>query len=585
MIHFKILTLRNFLSYGNNVTVINLDNPGTTLIKGEDLDNTSSGAGANGVGKSTMINALAYAVYDKPVSDISKEKLVNNINQKDMEVTVEFSDSHDNEYRIVRNRKVKGSAGGGVYFYKNGEDITLDSIANTNTLIQSVIGIPHEMFVRIVVFSASHTPFLDLPARAQADMIEGLFGVTEISDRAATLKEHIKDTEARLNIKKAVIEQANKERQRHEVQIANAKQRIETWATTNQTSIKKLRATLAHVASIDVDEQQRYHSELASINADITTTKNEIKDITRSTSTAMTKYTKLSGEIAHLKDAKCPYCLQQFVDAASKIDGLVSEVESIEAELLEQDVHKQALASKLSQLIEKADAVAEKITVDNITELVKIAKDSSTLAAQLADMESATNPHDSTLQELLDMKFDDIKLDEVDTLTRELEHQKFLLKLLTKNDSFVRKTLLNRYLPYLNAQLQHYLDTLGLPHRVEFMHNLSAKISQFGRELDFGNLSAGQRARVNFALSFAFRDVLQRLHTKINVCMLDEVLDVGLDTVGVQAAAKLVKHKAREEELSMFIVSHRDEIDGIFDKVMTVQMSQGFSYIKDEEVA
>ena len=102
--------------------------------------------------------------------------------------------------------------------------------------------------------------------------------------------------------------------------------------------------------------------------------------------------------------------------------------------------------------------------------------------------------------------------------------------------------------------------------------------------MDFGNLSAGQRARVNFALSLAFRDVLQRLHAKINVCLLDEVLDVGLDTVGVQAAAKLVKRKASDEELSMFIISHRDEVDGIFDRVLTVQMSQGFSYLKDDEV-
>lgn len=134
-------------------------------------------------------------------------------------------------------------------------------------------------------------------------------------------------------------------------------------------------------------------------------------------------------------------------------------------------------------------------------------------------------------------------------------------------------------------QLQHYLDELGLPHTVQFTHELAAKISRFGQELDFGNLSAGQRARVNFALSLAFKDVLQRLHTKINVCMLDEVLDHGLDTVGVQAAARLVKRKARDEELSMFIVSHRDEVDGIFDRTMTVQMSQGFSNIKEEMTA
>lgn len=154
--------------------------------------------------------------------------------------------------------------------------------------------------------------------------------------------------------------------------------------------------------------------------------------------------------------------------------------------------------------------------------------------------------------------------------------------MLTKSDSFVRKALLNRYIPYLNTQLQSYLEELGLPHRIQFTHTLTAEISRFGQSLDFGQLSAGQKARVNFALSLAFKDVLQRLHASINVCMLDEVLDHGLDSVGVQSAAKLVKRKARDEGLSMFIVSHKEEVTGIFDRIMTVQMSQGFSNIKEE---
>jgi DNA repair exonuclease SbcCD ATPase subunit len=88
---------------------------------------------------------------------------------------------------------------------------------------------------------------------------------------------------------------------------------------------------------------------------------------------------------------------------------------------------------------------------------------------------------------------------------------------------------------------------------------------------------------VNLALSFAFRDVLQSLHEHINVCMLDEVLDVGLDAVGVQAAAKMLKQKARDENLSVYIISHRDEIDSAFDHKLTVQMSKGFSYLQFEE--
>jgi len=108
---------------------------------------------------------------------------------------------------------------------------------------------------------------------------------------------------------------------------------------------------------------------------------------------------------------------------------------------------------------------------------------------------------------------------------------------------------------------------------------MTAGISQFGRTLDFGNLSSGQKARVNLALSFSFRDVLQRSLDSVNVCMLDEVLDVGLDAVGVQNAARMLKRKAREDDMSLYIISHRDEVSGIFDKKIVVQMEKGFSNV------
>ena len=170
-------------------------------------------------------------------------------------------------------------------------------------------------------------------------------------------------------------------------------------------------------------------------------------------------------------------------------------------------------------------------------------------------------------------------MSKINELKELLDHQKFLLKLLTKKDSFVRKALLTKNIPFLNQRLSGYLSDLGLPHTVEFTHEMTANISQFGRPLDFGNLSNGQRARVNLALSFAFRDVLQSIHGRINVCMLDEVLDVGLDVVGIQNAAKMLKQKSRDENVAMYIISHRDEVDNAFDRTMTIQLSKGFSYV------
>ena len=196
-------------------------------------------------------------------------------------------------------------------------------------------------------------------------------------------------------------------------------------------------------------------------------------------------------------------------------------------------------------------------------------------------MLEGNNPHVDSLEELKAVKLEEIPYDELEKLNKHNIHEKFLLKLLTDKNSFVRKVLLNKNIPFLNTRVAHYLSQLGLPHTVEFSHAMTANISQFDRPMSFGQLSNGQRARINLALSFAFRDVLESMHEKINVCMLDEVLDVGLNSSGVAAAARMLKRKARDEGLSLFIITHRDEIDSAFDRVMTVQMSKGFSYIKE----
>ena len=198
------------------------------------------------------------------------------------------------------------------------------------------------------------------------------------------------------------------------------------------------------------------------------------------------------------------------------------------------------------------------------------------------ELQKAKNPHLDTLEELKDVVIEEIDMDGINKLEKLITHQNYWVKLLTKKDSFIRKALLTKNLKFLNQRLQGYLSALGLPHRVEFTHEMTANITQFGRELDFGNLSSGQKARVNLGLSFSFRDVLQKSHDSVNVCMLDEVLDVGLDSVGVQNAARMLKLKAREEKLALYIISHRDEVSSIFDRKMTIQMENGFSTLKLE---
>lgn len=602
-IEFTTLSLRNFLSYGNNTTMVTFNNKGTTMIIGEDLDNTTNGQGANGVGKTVIINALAYALYDRPVSDISKDNLVNNVNKKHMVVTASFTKGNKT-YFIERVRKMKvGAPGNWVKFLRKlnpgettkspveindeqYEDLSRSS-KNTNEIIEKIIGIPYDLFCQIVVFSATKTPFLDLPVRHpqqtnQTSMIEELFGLTELSHKADIVKKNTKELSVELEKVQIRMEQIEREHIRHEEQVKTAKNRVLRWESDNLHNIQKLKNDLSSTENVDVETERELHSQLkeqqamkSKISADIQSHNRELKEQTKAMK-------DITNEWKHLKDDVCPYCLQDFKEAQLKISKLEQMLEDCDRKVSSLTSVLLTLDEESISIDDKINLLESQITTTNLEDLIEIKAQSHQIALKIAEMELANNPFIEPLEDLESLELDNIDYSEINKIRKTIDHEKFLVKLLTKRDSFVRKVLLNKNLPFLNRRLAKYLNQLGLPHKVEFNGELVAEITRFGRPLDFGNLSNGQRARVNLALSFAFRDVLQKLHTPINVCLMDEVLDVGLDAIGVQAAAKMIKQMARDEKTSVYIISHREELDSAFDRTMVVQMSKGFSYIKEE---
>jgi DNA repair exonuclease SbcCD ATPase subunit len=625
MIEFKQITLQNFMGYGNDVTTVKLNQAGTTLIVGEDLDNPSSGQ-SNGCGKTTIMNAFTYALYDKPIdNDIAKDDLVNNVNKKNMEVTLEFVADNGKSYKIARSRKTKaGNAGNNVYLWEDGVDKTPDSMAATNEKIESIIGIPYEVFVRIVVFSAAHSPFLNLTTKEQTAIIEELFGLTTISRKAELLKAVIKDAETSLKIKQTKIDSIKAEIERHNVQIDAARKRVSTWDTQRIQNIESLNQQIQDLSDIDIGAQQKLLTQYAEIAAEIKTQQidldkanvsltNQIRlvkskekekvTIAGGIKAAAENIKKQQSEQTHLQNATCPYCMQHFDSTEDKIEACTHSIAKSEEEIgkLDEDldvISKEIVADRSQQsgferavaditqtitvLNQQLKLVKQQIIVASEKEIQQIEHEKLNLQKKIEDLNVAENPHKEAFDELVSTTVGSVDYTEINEISKIIDHQKFLLKLLTKKDSFVRKTLLNKNIPFLNTKLQEYLSDLGLPHKVEFTKEMSASISRFGRTLGFGNLSAGQKARVNFALSLAFKDVLQSIHTRVNVFMLDEILDHGLDSVGVQNAAKLVKRKSREEKLAMFVISHREEVGNIFDRKMVVQMHHGFSHLKEE---
>ena len=580
MIKLLQVSFRNFMSYGNDWTTVDLTTQGATLIVGQDLDNTTAGVGANGVGKTTIFNAIVYALYDKPISDITKDNLVNNINNKQMEVILDYIGKDGITYRIHRMRKMKaGAAGNDVVFYKEGVNITPDSLGATNIAIEATIGFPYELFVQIIVFTASNQPFLKLKTDQQKAFIEELFGLTIITKKAESLKKTISGTESSIKLIQVKIDALSDERERHATQIENAKKRVISWDATNKANIIELNEKLQRIGSVDINEQHDIHTQIIDIRKRIKEQNREEVVLNKAVTTFRQKIVALNDEINHLRDSTCPYCKQQFTDTAAKIDECFKARDELQIELAATTDDVAVVVSATEDLHNEIAELQSKLTVNDIDELLELRDQSSTIVAKINELTSAVNPYEEVLQELVDMKFTDIDYSDINAKTVELEHQKFLLKLLTKKDSFVRKMLVNRGLPMLNANLKQYLTAMNLPHSVEFTREMTATISRFGRSLQFGNLSQGQASRVNFALAMAFRDVLQSSLTPINVCMFDEVLDHGLDAIGVVAAANVLKLKAMKDNTCMFIISHKDEVSTIFEQRLVVQMKNGFSSI------
>jgi len=175
-----------------------------------------------------------------------------------------------------------------------------------------------------------------------------------------------------------------------------------------------------------------------------------------------------------------------------------------------------------------------------------------------------------------------VAYDHLNSLTKLQDHQEFLLKLLTNKDSFIRKKIIDQNLSYLNSRLVYYLDRIGLPHQVLFQNDLSVEITELGRDLDFDNLSRGERNRLILSMSWAFRDVWESLYRPINLLFVDEMIDSGLDTQGVESALAILKKMGRERHKSIWLVSHRDELAGRVENIMKVVKEGGFTSYANE---
>lgn len=570
---FQELCIRNFLSFGNQDTVIDLSRSGTIAIEGQNLDQ----GGSNGAGKTTLINALCYALYNKPFDAISLQRLINSTNASKstlMEVRLKF-ERGGNEYEILRTRGETYS----INIWRNGEDITPGKgVVECDQLVEEIIGISYELFTKTIIFSGNTVAFLQLPVAQQRHQIEELFNITLLSEKAAVLKDNIKVTEGDLKVQEAIVKQQESAAELHERRIQEANTRVNKWVQTNATDINEIQASLAVLGTVDFELEQLLHDEKATLSQEGAYLAAKIAPVKKDLTSLERELEKLLGEQTHLADATCPYCSQSYADAHQKLKIIEDQIDFKGKRLIQLEADHQTLDADAQAQRARLKEVETAIQHPNLKQLLKTRENAALLNVKLEELKTAANPHVEAFELLESEVKSKIETDKVDALKKRLEHQTFLLKLLTNKDSFLRRRIISKTIPFLNTRINEYTKKLGLPHIVRFDADTSCTVAEFGRELDFGNLSAGEKKRVNTALALAFRDVLHHMHAKTNLLLIDE-LDGALDGAGIDAVVRILKEKARDDGLGIYVISHHQNIQGRLDRTMLIQKTHGFSAI------
>jgi DNA repair exonuclease SbcCD ATPase subunit len=588
MIKIKDLTVKNFMSVGNQTQAVDFNREQLTLVLGENLDQGGDDSGSrNGTGKTTIINALSYALYGQALTNIKRNNLINKTNGKGMLVTLHF-EKDGQDYRIERGRSPNV-----LKFYINDQeqemiDESQGDSRKTQEFINDLLDMSHDMFKHIVALNTYTEPFLSMRANDQRAIIEQLLGITILTEKADALKEEIKNTKDAITEETLKINAIQSANEKIKESISTLEGRQRAWSAKQRQDIEKLHAGIAQLEKLDIEAELDAHEKLANwneLNAAIVALNKEKSTLDSALLRANKSVEKAEKDIANLDDATCYTCGQDLHDDKK------AEIESRKTkELNDALAYQTEVSTKLQDVVTGLEEIGNingrpNTFYETAKEAYEHRQNVDSLKQALEAKEKETDPYQEQIDDLTNTALQDIDWMPVNELTSYKEHQEFLLKLLTNKDSFIRKKIIDQNLAYLNNRLTYYLDKLGLPHQVVFQNDLNVEITQLGQDLDFDNLSRGERNRLILGMSFAFRDVWESLYQNINLLFIDELIDSGMDTAGVENALGVLKKMGRERDKNVYLISHKDELVGRVNHVMKVVKENGFtSYANDIDI-
>jgi DNA repair exonuclease SbcCD ATPase subunit len=530
----------------------------------------------------TLLQAISFGLYGQSLTNIRVNNLVNNINQKNMMVSVEFEkDGH--QYKIERGRKP-------TFFRYIVDDKNMDESTDeaqgesreTQKDIDRILGMSHTLFKHILALNTYTEPFLSLGGGKQREIIEELLTITLLSQKAENLKEMVKTTKSSIEQEEFRIRTIKQSNDRIRATMVDIQRKADTWQKKHIDDLNEMARSIENLEMLKIEEEIQAHRDLELYNQLTSSRSHVARDLAMKTRHLQQLNSQLTTSISSYDRAskhECPTCGQGIHDAEHEHIriGLESKIMDLDVQITSEQVDIDRSKAQLEEIDGMLSGMTRPAVVyGNLEQALNHRNTLDRLTNEIERAAGSLNPYVDQNDSLAGT-IQEVTYDELNSLSKSREHQEFLLKLLTNKDSFIRKRIIDQNLAYLNMRLNEYLDRLGLPHQVRFVNDLSVEISLHGQDLDFDNLSRGERTRLILGLSWAFRDIFENTNHAINLVFVDELLDAGMDPQGLEGSVEVLKKMDRERHKNVFIISHREELVTRVSNVLTVIKENGFT--------
>lgn len=566
MIVFQSIKWKNFLSTGNVFTVINLNTRGTTLVVGE-----------NGAGKSTILDALTFALFGKTFRNINKPQLLNTITRKDLQVEVEFSVG-TTRYRILRGMKPN-------LFEVYCNDTLVNQSAEMRDyqeyLEKNILKINYKSFCQVVVLgSASFVPFMQLPAAQRRSIIEDLLDLQVFTTMNNLLKDNVQENAEALQTN-------NNEQRLINAKIKMVKEHLREMQSKSEQFVKEKRIALKDVqtkiseAEATRDDYRRQIAELSLNLANMESLQKKVDKLKSLRTQMETKSSMLIREIEFFSNHdNCPTCKQQISNdfSCEAVGQRKNDINAIEDGLKQLTLKYEETNDGLMIILDidrECDELRSKASHETLR--IQILNDQiKTINQEIDDVKKST-------KNTSDVKVSDLEseLSELTNKYNELQEDRLVLNAasLLLKDGGIKTKIVNQYVPIINKLINKYLGEFDL--FVEF--NLDEQFneiikSRYRDEFTYASFSEGEKQKIDLAILFTWRAVAKlRNSLSTNLLILDEVFDSSLDGNAADDLLKILQTISGES--SVFVISHRENLHDKFENVIKFVKHQNFSKV------